>query len=203
MERRDEHLADELAAAAAEMIPGVGPFAAVFTRRTMVKMREERERRVSIALGAAERLSGLDREELGDAIAEDPRLVPLLTRILYAAGMNGYDRTLSAMGRALGDAVRDRERIDEVDLILTALADLGAGHVRLLQALAVHGAWVWPYSFEHPDLPARVRDRCLATLISRGLVTASTGPAYRVRYDLSELGRTLLDVLAELETDDD
>jgi hypothetical protein len=158
---------------------------------------------VSTALRAAERVSGQTRKQLGEAIAEDPQLIPLATRVLYAAGMNGHDQTLAAMGRALGDAVRDRERIDEMELILTALADLGPAHVRLLQALAVPGAWVSPVSVPETDLPPRVRDLCLATLISRGLVANSSGPAYRVRYDATELGRTLLDVLAELETDDD
>jgi hypothetical protein len=40
----------ELAAAAAELIPVVGPFAGLFTKRSMAKIREERERRVSVAL---------------------------------------------------------------------------------------------------------------------------------------------------------
>jgi hypothetical protein len=207
MERGAEHLPDELLAAAVELIPIVGPAAGVFTRRSMVKIREEHERRVSLALRAAERIAGLTREELGDAIGEDPELVPLVTRILYAAGMNGYDRTLEAMGRALGDAVRDRDRIDEVDLILTALADLTAAHVSVLQALA-------RFSTENADAPhhlyvreesvlsSRVVELCLAGLVSRGLVDGTTGLDAVTEYEISELGRTLLAVLAELDTDD-
>src|SRR5688572_11370444 len=43
--------------------------------------------------------------------------------LLYAAGMNGHDSTLRAMGGALGYAVRDRESVDECEIILGALAD--------------------------------------------------------------------------------
>jgi hypothetical protein len=205
MERRDEHLADEVAAAGAEMIPVVGSIAGVFTKRTFAKMREERERRVSVALSAAERIAGMSREELGDAIEEDPDLVPLVTRILFAAGMNGYNRALSAMGRALGDAVRDRERLGEAELILTALVDLGEAHIRVLQTVASPAdepTWgvmkSTPHIMELSGLSRRVVGLCLASLISRGLVTLVAG-----QHSVSELGRTLLEVLAELETDED
>lgn len=42
----------------------------------------EHKRNRSRALRAAELMSGLSREELAETIAENPRLVPLLTRVL-------------------------------------------------------------------------------------------------------------------------
>jgi predicted transcriptional regulator len=205
MERRGDQLPEELTAAAAEMIPVIGPIAGLFTKRSVAKIREEHARRVSIALRAAERLSGMTREELGDAIAEDPRLVPLVTRVLYAAGMNGHDRTLAAMGTALGDAVRDRDRLGEVELILAALADLGAEHVILLGVLggAGTGSTADRLIIGNSALSHRVFRLCLAGLISRGLVTSRTGRSFNVHYDITELGRVVLEVLAELETDSD
>jgi hypothetical protein len=179
----------------------------VITKRAFAKMREERERRVSVALNAAERIAGMSREELGDAIEEDPDLVPLVTRILYAAGMNRYDRTLAAMGRALGDAVRDRERINEVDLILTALADLRGEHIVVLQYLVAEYQ-VSPNITVRPSLGAVAEDTglsvqlcmlCLAALSSRGLVATVGGLDGTNVYEPTDLGRILLDVLDELD----
>jgi hypothetical protein len=75
----------------------------------------------------------MDREELGEVIAEDPRLIPLLERILFTAGMTGHDRTLSAMGAALAHALRNRDRIDEAELLLIAVSDLRGEHIAVLQ----------------------------------------------------------------------
>jgi hypothetical protein len=199
MERRDDRLPEELTAAAAEMIPVIGPIAGLLTKRSVAKIREEHARRVSIALQAAERLSGMTRQELGDAIADDPRLVPLVTRVLYAAGMNGHNRTLAAMGAALGDVVRERERLDGAELILTALADLSDAHIHVL---VMHTSMC--YRRSPPDdepsalhirelsgLPSPVVGLCLAGLIGRGLVEATTGLDAQTEYDISELGRTL------------
>ena len=213
MERREEHLPDELLATAAGMIPipVVGPLAGLFTKHLVRKMREERYQRISTALKAAERLSGMDREELGEVVAEDPRLIPLLERILFTAGMTGHDRTLSAMGAALAHALRNRDRIDEAELLLIAVSDLRGEHIALLQALAADPeapkddiseprslrsvSWV----AEKSRLNARVCGLCLAALSSRGLVAAVTGIGGTTVYQATDLGRILLDVLDELD----
>ena len=108
-------LAGELAGAA--LLPGFGAFTKVLARG----LRQEWTRKGSVALRAAEKASGLTREEMGEAIAEDPRLLPLVTLLLYVAGMNGHDRTLAAMGTVLGDALRERKALDECELILPRL----------------------------------------------------------------------------------
>src|SRR5215203_6198735 len=113
-------------------VPGAGVVAQPFFR----KVREEWTRQRSVALRAAVASSGLGSlEDLMEKITEDPRLIPPVTRLLYAAGMNGHDRTLKAMGAALGRAVREPDAMAECELILTAIADLTQDHARTLQLL--------------------------------------------------------------------
>lgn len=103
-------------------LPGVGPVFKRLAGQTQAELMRAR----SVALAAAERSSEMTREELADAIARSPKLIPLVTRLLHAAGQNGYDKTLKAMGTAFGEAVLDPDRVDDCELLLTSLADLGA-----------------------------------------------------------------------------
>src|SRR5690348_14978407 len=120
----DDNLTDELVASAVESIPLIGPVSAVFAKRMPKKVREEWARNNSEALKAAERMSGLSREELADRISENPRLIPLVIRVLYTAGMTGQGTILRALGTTLGDAVRDPRKIDEAELLLIGMANL-------------------------------------------------------------------------------
>lgn len=71
-------------------------------------MSQEWSRNHSIALEAAEDASGLTREQLADLLAEDAAFVPLSVRLLYAAGISGYEPTLRAMGAIFGQPPRSR-----------------------------------------------------------------------------------------------
>lgn len=182
-------------------IPGVGAAAEALVR----KVRQEHQRRRSIALRAAEDASGLTREEIAEAIAKEPRLVPLVTRVLYAAGMNGHDATLKAMGAALGQAVGRPDAIDEAELILTALADLTDNHARTLLLLSkdppeLSGtARVWTVELleRKSDLAPRATSLCLAALVARGLAAVTTGFGGGNVYGITMLGWDVLAVLRE------
>ena len=87
MSRIDEPLSDELVEGAVGMVPVFGPLMAPLASRVTRSFRDEYRRNTSTALSAAERRAGMSREELAEAIADDPRLIPLVTRLLYAAGM--------------------------------------------------------------------------------------------------------------------
>lgn len=116
---------DMLASGAGAPAPGTGPLA----RRATVAIRKEWSRNHSTALKAAEDASGLTREQLAERLDENPEHVPLSVRLLYAAGMNGYEPTLKAMGAVFGLAVDDPSRMDECTVILSSLTDLSAAHV--------------------------------------------------------------------------
>ena len=205
----DGSLTDELVAGAVESIPLIGPLSAVFAKRMSKKIREEWARNNSEALRAAERMCGLCREELADRISEDPRLIPLLIRVLYTAGMTGQGTTLRALGTALGGAVRDPKKIDEAEILLIGMANLRRHHIAILEIMTE--------SRPHPTKPdtfftnwtsATLAEKstyshdfvniCVAGLVQSGLIS-QVGDAYGLCYEISDLGRTALEVINELD----
>lgn len=163
--------------------------------------RKEHGRRRSVAIAAAVEMSGLDTaEDLAEAVADDPDLIPLLTRVLYAAGMNGYDEVLETLGAALGSAVADRGRVDEVSMILTALEHLTRLHISVLGA-ATYRVRIYPDTFDITELlkyakriPEEQVKTALAGLVANGLletVSLYGGLGWRV----TPLGRDVLNLI--------
>jgi hypothetical protein len=92
----------------------------------------EQRRNRSRALRAAELMSGLSREDLAERIADNPRLVPLLTRVLYVSAMTGQDEVLAGLGAALGAAASDEDKIDEAEFMLARIEELRRHHFLIL-----------------------------------------------------------------------
>jgi hypothetical protein len=203
----DDSPVDEIVAAFVEAIPVAGPLLAPAARRASLAVRKEYRRNVSTALKAAEHISGMTREELADVIAQDPELVPLLTRLLYVAGMSGSDQVLSLLGAALGDAALHRDRIDEAELILATVADLSVHHLSLLRTMVTSTPdspesdppprfWLATIS-RQSGLSQELTGLCLARLVGSGLVN-SVSVWNGVMYAVTELGRTVLDMIDHL-----
>jgi hypothetical protein len=208
MSNVDERLSDDLAGGVVELVPGVGAILAPFAKRAVKNIREEWARNNSKALRAAERVSGMSREELADRISENPRLIPLATRVLYAAGMTGQDAILRALGTALGHAVQDPKKIDETELLLTGMADLRKHHVVILGIMTErrpHTTEPNTFVYWTPETLASksgyrryLVDICIAGLVRSGLILM-VDDAYGVCYEISDLGRIALEVLNELD----
>jgi hypothetical protein len=209
VEDEETPLAEEVTAGVVGMMPILGPVVAPFAKRLHVKIREEWERNSSKALESAEQISGYSREELQDQIAEDPRLLPLLTRVLYAAGTTGQDKVLRALGAALGDAVRNRQNIDEAELLLIAMSDLRSHHIVVLDIIAGEPPSFTPSNDIHrwnvgliaatSGYEESVANLCIVGLINSGLVRALGTYGGGSVYEITELGNTLLTVLRSLE----
>lgn len=190
------------------MIPIVGPGLAPFAQRLAGKLRDEWQRNSSKVLHVAEQVSGMSREELADAIAEDPRLLPLLARVLYSAGTTGQDEVLIVLGTALGDAVRDRSYIDEAELLLIVMADLRPHHIVILRELAGKspgpadnmGVSRWNSNLlaDRTGYRQEVVNLCIAGLVNGGLVQTMSTYGGGAVYEISELGRTVLEVLQKV-----
>jgi hypothetical protein len=189
-----------LAEAAGAFAPGFG---ALLDHVLLGPLRAEWQRNGSKALRAAEAASGLTREAFQERLTADPAMQPLLTRLLFSAGMNGHDPTLAAMGAALGACMREAARLDECALILAALADLNASHTTMLQLLAgeppLHGeehrAWTVPTALAGANLPATVAPLVLAALVARGLAQEHTGGYGGSTLRITALGTTVLELL--------
>jgi predicted transcriptional regulator len=204
-----DRLTDELAGSALGLIPVIGPLLTPFGKLASKNVREEWERNHSKALRAAERISGMSREELADNISEDPRLIPLAIRVLYAAGMTGQDVILRALGTALGEAVIDREKIDEAEMLLIGLADLRKQHIAILEIMSAEVPGSTPENphYWHSQLLAETSGftRDLVNVYLSGLVRSGlirqVDNAYGICYEITQLGRTALEVLNELADD--
>jgi hypothetical protein len=205
----EDPLTDDVVAGAVESIPVVGPILAPFFKRGSRRIREEWARNTSKALRAAERASGMTREQLADVISEDPRLIPLVTRVLFAAGMTGQDSILRALGTALGDAAREPDKLDEAELLLIGMTDLRRHHVVLLEIMSDDppqpdrpgGGFVhWHASLlaEKSGYSSDVVTICIAGLLNSGLIRA-LDDTYGASYEISDLGRTALAVVDELD----
>ncbi len=133
-------------------------------------------------------ISGLSRNDLEELLEEDPALTPLYLRVLWAAGMNGHDETLRAMGATLGEAVRSRdcddaESIADADQALLGMSRLTPRHFRVLRFLCskprpIAGAdpsvWSTAYLAEELEMTEERMSWCLTDLGTTGL-TISEG----------------------------
>jgi hypothetical protein len=202
----DDRLPEELVAGAVALIPVVGPVLAPLGKRAWESIRDEWAKNHSKALRAAERVSGMSREDLADRISENPRLIPLAVRVLYTAGMTGQDTILQALGTAFGDAVRDPEKIDYVELLLIGIADLREYHIVILRIMtekqphpSVPGEFIYWGSDPLAEKSGYSRDLvdiCIAGLVRSGLIH-QVGEVYGVAYEITDLGRTALEVVDE------
>jgi hypothetical protein len=207
MSDADGEFKDELVASLVGGIPLVGDVLSVFTKRGSMRIRQEWARNTSEALRAAERISGRSREELTDCISENPRLISLAVRVLYAAGMTGQDAILRALGTTLGDAVRDPEKIDEAELLLIGMTNLRRYHIAILEIMAKLPLpanpnkvtyWTPENLASESTYSLYLVNICVAGLVQSGLIS-QVGDAYGVCYEISDLGRTALEVLDELD----
>ncbi|WP_322921660.1 hypothetical protein [Nocardioides renjunii] len=198
-------LSKGLGEVSSSLIPGSG----VVVERMLFAMRSEWDRRGSNALRAAEAVSGLTREELADRIESRRELVPLVTRMLYEAGMNGHEDLLLAMGAAFGRAVIEPESVDDCEMVLRGLMTLRPAEAQLIRIMRDRSvlAGAKPEtgdnrSFYASDLATEAK--LDLTVVESGLVRLSAAgflAAYHgvfgggSSYSITELGRLLYDLL--------
>jgi hypothetical protein len=205
MTQDEDNLADSLVS---DALSTLVPFGGTIGERTMRAVRREWARNTSGALKAAERASGLTREDLEVWIDQDPRAVPLYMKVLWTAGMNGHDATLRAMGAVLGQAAKasargDDEALIRAELALQAMSELGPLHFAVLSVISESvvliehdGAenftqFMPSFVSERAGMSESLTSQCLLNLANAGLAEFKTvfdGNAY----PLTELGRAVL-----------
>src|SRR4051794_38625774 len=147
----------------------------------------------------------MTREDITECLAKDPALVPIVVRVLHAAGMSGHDEILDALGAGLGEALLHPENASEVELIIMGLERLRPEHVRVLEVLGSPPLQSDGAAEENPwnDITIGERlgwDRHRAFTAGVGLVNAGFALSLFVWTDrsalqITPLGQSLLQVL--------
>lgn len=201
----DGNLADNLAGDALGFLL---PFGDTIGQRISGVIRKEFSRLTSRALRAAERSSGLTREDLYEWLEREPRAVPLYMKVLWAAGMNGHDATLKAMGAVLGEAATasargEDEALARAELALQAMSNLGPLHFKVLSVLSESDVIVTEDGGDNftQFTPAHVSNegqmseplasQCMLNLANSGL-TELTSVFGGNAFPLTDLGRAVL-----------
>jgi hypothetical protein len=201
-------LARELAIGAVGATPVIGPLLEPLAKKTIAAWAEQQRLKASKALSAAERVTGLSRDELEDRISQEPRLLSLTARLLFSAGMNDYEPIIESMGRIVGEAIADVEKRDQADLVLNAIAGLGRLHVAVLRAAkgtpprpddaAADANIAWQ---AETLATAAGLERDMTLLCSVGLANAGLLRTLSLMgglgYEVTELGDVVLDVIRE------
>ncbi|MBC9225169.1 hypothetical protein GL325_02415 [Aeromicrobium sp. 636] len=120
---------DLVSEAASSAVPGMG----ALVGRLWEGMTREWETNRSIALRAAQEISGLSREDLAERIDSYPELVPALTRVLWEAAMTGRTKLLESMGAVFGAAIDDLEHLPDYEMVLTGLSSLTGTDILVLK----------------------------------------------------------------------
>lgn len=119
-------------------LPPTGVLAAAVTplaKKALVALVGEQQRRTSVALAAAERTSGKTREEIDDLIAHDLAAVPIVLRLLQAAGNAGDDEVLSLLGGMAGAGLADPSTAQRQETLMLSIEGLTEAHVRMMAVL--------------------------------------------------------------------
>jgi hypothetical protein len=208
----DESMIDKFAESGGAMVPLIGPFTGLIAGEISKALRMRIARNASVAIAAAEAIARMSRDELGRAIADNPELVPLYVRILYAAGMNGSEKVLVAMGIFLGKAINDvkkgnTEFGDEAELVLKSLDNLSTIDFKILEILVSMHLLDSEGTPRTHLLPAEIAEATklesemagyrLLALASSGLVSM-TSLIGGMGYGITDMGRAVLAAIAEL-----
>lgn len=196
---------------ASALMPGAGAFVSWM----FPVMRKEVHRLFSQALRAAEEISGRQREDLEEIFEQNPILMPLYMRVLWAAGMNGHDETLRAMGAVLGEAVRasdggESESVADADQALMALSALTPRHFRMLRFLCSNpqpdssgkadgGGWVASRAADPMGLTEERAEWCLSDLAGTGLVGTSAAFGGAIIYRPTAMGKAVVQASDSLD----
>jgi len=165
----------------------------------------EWQRNGSDLIRRAARISGLSREDIVERLDAHPDLLPLTTRILFAAGTRHSDEVLKALSAVLADALVNPERIDDAQVYVDVLEKLGAHHIRLLRR-AEHLMLELPRFgatdlYRDSGMSGAMGRICLNNLVQADPLTEArthvqiVSVSSTTMYELTDSGRLVLEVL--------
>lgn len=169
----------------------------------------EWQRNNSDLIRRAERISGLSREDIAERLEAQPDLVPLTTRILFAAGTRHSDEVLKALSAVLAEALAKPESVDDAHVYVDILEKLGAHHIRLLRR-AEHLMLEFPRFgvtdlYRDSGISEAMGRICLNDLVQADLLAEARTHVQAVSvsntptYELTDSGRLILEVLERVK----
>jgi hypothetical protein len=105
---------------------------------------QQRRDRIQRFADEAETSSGTRMEQLLVEAEADPRTLEMLARGVEAAARSLDDRKIDLLARIFVSGVRDRAKVDEAIILIEALRQLEAPHLRLLTVLSKPGPHLVP-----------------------------------------------------------
>ena len=187
---------------------------------------EQRRSRIERFAGEAEKTTGTQMEKLLREAGTDPRTLEMLARSVEAASRSLDDQKIDLLARIFVSGVHDSAKVDEANILIEALRQLEAPHLRLLSVLAEPGPHLVPGrpTEDRPRTPenmARIHtwraedifavdpglrgayDALIARLYALGLVydEGSGRLDYEPLWFLTQLGRACVQYLGERGSD--
>jgi hypothetical protein len=162
-----------------------------------------REQNLITVTEDATNLAGMDGADLVAWIEADDRHAAFLSHALEAVWSTLDRHNLRALSHVLADGFQDDARIEVDRLVIKALRELEAPHIRVLELMASAGidkAYVQTALRElsdglDPIFAVLERTGCLAKSDGRGGPFGGAGPL-----QVTQFGRVCLDVLRQAET---
>jgi hypothetical protein len=105
---------------------------------------QQRRDRVQRFADEAEITAGTQMERLLQEAAADPRTLEMLARSVEAASHSLDDQKIDLLARIFVSGVRDPAKVDEVNILIEALRQIEAPHLRVLTVLAEPGPHLVP-----------------------------------------------------------
>lgn len=125
----------------------VGAVAGSVTEETLSavgSLLQQRRDRIQRFADEAEASSGAPMEQLLVEARADPRTLEMLARSVEAASHSLDDEKIDLLARIFVSAVRDHAKVDEAIILIEALRQLEAPHLRLLAVLSEPGPHLIP-----------------------------------------------------------
>jgi len=184
-----------VAASLVSKVPVLGDALAIVVTDTYKRRRAVAER---TALDIAQRSGGAER--LAERLAEDPQLELLFLEAVEAATRTGLEDKRRLLGQVVGAAVLDDAKVEEGQLLVQALHELDAPHLRGLEV--VRRASDTPYQPNGYEVVTQAVTEAVAALpepLRAGLVRTGTlyvGTGMMAGAPrITQFGRDLLDHL--------
>ncbi|GAA0631917.1 hypothetical protein GCM10009547_39700 [Sporichthya brevicatena] len=157
----------------------------------------------------------MSREDIEANLDQNPQLLTLTNRVLWAAGHSGQDRVLRILAGFLADAIRQPSLADEVTALMGSLESLSEHHIRVLELCSTPAPdaaanepnplaryWNEKQILEHAGFRSELVAVALRGLAGAGLLDDRKNDTWdsvlTPMFQVTEMGNAVLDALRKV-----